>query len=90
MMKMSDVGQPRRPKSILEEIKTISLTENDTDALDSRANHIIHSAINVFRKIDETYEPDTATKLKRRFLNSILTGDPQKFSRAISKTAKND
>ena len=42
----------------------------------------------MLEKIDEMYDSDTAMKLRRRFLNSINTADPEKFSRAISKLKK--
>ena len=42
--------------------------------------------------INKNYDVETASELERRFLNSIRTGDPRKFKRAITKIieSKND
>jgi hypothetical protein len=85
-MKISEFGD--KPKSILEEIKSFTPTHAKEDAINSRANHIIQSAINMFQKLDDIYTEEQALKLKRRFLNSISTGRPEKFSRAVDKLRK--
>ena len=42
--------------------------------------------------INKNYDVATASELERRFINSIRTGDPRKFKRAITKIieSKND
>lgn len=88
-MKLSDIGgDDKRPRSILDEIKKYSPTQINEEAINSRANHIIQSAMNMFEKLDEMYDGNTSEMLKRRFVSSIKNGDPEKFSRAINRLKK--
>jgi hypothetical protein len=66
----------------------------DNDRLiETTANNIIESSINLLNRISNTYDENTAGELERRFLNSIRSGDPRKFKRGINKiieSKKND
>jgi len=74
----------------LDELDTLVLTTRDRESiLETRANHVIQSAINLINLIHETYDADTAGELERRLLNSIRGQDASKFTRGIRK-AKND
>ena len=53
--------------------------------IESRANHIINSAINLLQIIKEQYPEEQAEELERRLLNSIRGSDPAKFSRGLKK-----
>jgi hypothetical protein len=53
--------------------------------VESRANNIINSAINLIEYINENYSEDTADEMQRRLLNSIKNRDPAKFARAVKK-----
>jgi len=53
--------------------------------IESRANHIINSAINLLQIIKEQYPEEQAEELERRLLNSIRGGDAAKFSRGLKK-----
>lgn len=53
--------------------------------LESRANHIINSAINLIQIIRENYPDEQADELERRLLNSIKGQDPNKFFRGLRK-----
>ncbi len=47
----------------------------------------------MFEKIHNTYGPDEAVELERRFINSIKSADTRKFKRGIQKikeSRKND
>lgn len=60
--------------------------QRDSDRLiETSANNIIESAINLLDRISRTYDENTAGELERRFLNSIKSGDPRKFKRGITK-----
>jgi len=75
----------RQTKSLLDEI-SIAVRPQDREAIiESRANHIISSAINLVNLIRETYDPETAGELERRLLNSIRGQDSAKFMRGIRK-----
>jgi hypothetical protein len=72
-------------RSILEEISTYVPAKSREDFIESRAHHIISSAIHLFTIIDEHFTPDEADMLRRRFLSSIEQGDPDKFARAVRR-----
>lgn len=75
----------KRTRSILEELNTIHGKQDRDRAIDTTANNIIESSINLLSRIHETYDIETAAELERRFLNSIRTGDAQKFRRSMQK-----
>lgn len=53
--------------------------------LESRANHVMQSAINLLNYITENYDAETALELERRLLNGIRNRDTEKFARAVRK-----
>ena len=61
------------------------MAKSNDHLIESSANNIIESAINLLNRINEQYDEVTASEMERRFLNSIRTGDPKKFKRAIDK-----
>lgn len=75
----------KRTRSILQELSEARPTKNVDRVIESSANNIIESSINLLNRISSTYDDVTASELERRFLNSIRTGDPRKFKRAINK-----
>ena len=83
----------KRTRSILEELNTVHGSKDKDYLIESSANNIIESSINLLSRIHSIYDVDTASELERRFLNSIKNGDPRKFKRAIHKiieSKKND
>ena len=85
----------RATRSLLEELNSISIKKNSDAVIESRATHVIDSAINLLKVIREQYKPEDAYELERRLINSIKGEDPNKFVRSIRKlrdskeTAKN-
>jgi hypothetical protein len=75
----------KRTRSILEELNNLHNKRDNERLIDSTANNIIESSINLLSKIHETYDIETASDLERRFLNSIRTGDPKKFKRSMQR-----
>ena len=75
----------KRTRSILEELNNLGRSQNNDYLIETTANNIIESAINLLNRIGNTYDENTAGELERRFLNSIKSGDPRKFKRGISK-----
>tara|TARA_B000000609_G_C24026829_1_gene268407 strand:+ start:52 stop:309 length:258 start_codon:yes stop_codon:yes gene_type:complete len=82
----------KRTRSILQELSNIGTTSQSDLLIETTANNIIESSINLLNTINKNYDVETASELERRFINSIRTGDPRKFKRAISKIieSKND
>lgn len=79
----------RVTKSLLEELNSITLKKNSEAVIESRAAHVIESAINLLSLIKENYSPEQAYELERRLINSIKGGDPAKFVRSIRKLRDN-
>lgn len=75
----------KRTRSILEELNTIGHRDDNDLLIEMSANNIIESSINLLNRISNTYDDITASELERRFINSIKSGDPQKFKRGIKK-----
>ena len=75
----------KRTRSILQELNNLSMSKSNDHLIETTANNIIESAINLLNRINEQYDEVTASEMERRFLNSIRTGDTKKFKRAIDK-----
>ncbi len=76
-------------KSLIEELNSIADKKDNEAIIESRATHIINSAINLLSLIRENYNESDAGELERRFLNSIKGADTNKFSRGIRKLRDN-
>jgi len=75
----------KRTRSLLEELNDFAAKKDRESALESRAIHIIDSAINLLGLIRENFDTETAYELERRFLNSIKGADSSKFVRGVRK-----
>ena len=75
----------RSTKSLLEELNDFAAKKQTESVIESRANHIIDSAVNLIALIKEQFDPETAFELEKRFINSIRSADPAKFTRGIRK-----
>ena len=76
-------------RSILQELSQISISRDTDLVLESRGSNIIQSAINILELIRESYDAETAADLEKRFINSIKSGDGNKFKRGIKKLQEN-
>lgn len=72
-------------RSILDEISTMVPTHDRNQVIESRANHIINSAINLIQMIKESFPDEDADELERRLINSIRGKDPNKFVRGLRR-----
>lgn len=75
----------RHTRSLLEELNDIAVRKDAESVIESRAQHVIDSAINLLHLIRENFDPEQAYELERRLLNSIKGADPAKFTRGIRK-----
>ena len=75
----------RATRSLLEELNAVSIKKDSEAVIESRATHVINSAINLLAIIKENFPPEQAYELERRLINSIKGGDPTKFTRGIRK-----
>ena len=79
----------RRTRSILDELDDLYAERDRRLVIESRANNIIASAINLLEQIDQTFPPDQAENLSRKLLNAIRTRDVDRFSRTVRKSDAN-
>ena len=80
----------KRTRSILAELDDLLVHKDKENILESRANNVINSAINLINTIREQYEPEVAGELERRLLNAIKGQDTKKFTRGIRKLKDED
>ena len=83
----------KRTRSILQELNNVHGNRDNDHLIDTTANNIIESAINLLTRIHSNYDFETASELERRFLNSIKSNDPRKFRRSMNRiieSKKND
>jgi hypothetical protein len=79
----------RHTRSLLEELNDIAVKKDTEAVIESRAAHLIDSAVNLLNMIRESFDTESAYELERRFLNSIKAGDSAKFTRGIRKLRDN-
>ena len=75
----------KRTRSILDEIDSLLVNKDRENLVESRANNVITSAINLINYIKENYDAEIAQQLENRLLNSIRSQDPNKFIRGVRK-----
>lgn len=75
----------RATRSLLEELNAVANKKHSEAIIETRAAHVIDSAINLLALIKENYTPEQAYELERRLINSIKGADPNKFTRSIRK-----
>ena len=80
----------KRTRSLLTELDELLVHKDKENILESRANNVINSAINLINTIREQYEPEVAGELERRLLNAIRGQDTKKFTRGIRKLKDED
>ena len=76
----------RHTRSILEELQhTSTLAPAKELIIEYRAKHAIAEATDIIQEINSNFDEDVAQDLEKRFINSIRTGDANKFLRAVKK-----
>lgn len=85
----------KKTKSILQELTTFRAPEEDViNVIETRAMHVIKSAISLIEEIEDNSTDEEAELLTKRFYSSIRNSDENRFSRAIrnikEKREKND
>ena len=79
----------KKTRSLLDELDIFVSKRDNNSLIENRANNVIKSAINLLEHIRQNYDADTAANLEKRLLNSIRTGEPEKFTRGIRR-ARNE
>ena len=79
----------KRTRSLLDELTNVSFAKDKENIVESRASHIIESAIRLISFIKENFDPETAYKLEKRFHSSIKNMDSNKFARGVARIKEN-
>ena len=79
----------KQTRSILEELTNISFKKDKENVVESRASHIIESAIRLMSYIRENFDSETAYKLEKKFHSSIKNMDSNKFSKGVARIKEN-
>jgi hypothetical protein len=72
-------------KNFLDELDKFVPAKNKHSVIESRASHLIASAVNLVHLIQESYSEEEASDLVKRLYRSIMTEDEKKFSRKIKE-----
>ena len=75
----------KKTRSILEELSAVRVTKDPEHIIESRASHIIDSAINLIYFIRENFNQETAYTLEKKFHSAIKNLDANKFTKGVSK-----
>ena len=72
-------------KSLLQEMTSYIPHRGKEDVIQSRADHILTSAINLLEEIHLSFPEEEAIALEKRFISSVKNRDTRRFSRAMVK-----
>ena len=75
-------------KNFIDELDAIVPARSKHTVIESRATHLIASAINLVRLIKESYPEEQADDLVKRLHRSIMSEDERKFTRKIKEIRK--
>ena len=65
------------------------LHRDKEEVVESRASHVLESAIRLITYIRENFDQDTAFKLEKKFNSAIKNMDASKFSRGVARIKEN-
>jgi len=75
----------KRTRSLLEELEAIGNNRDVNHVIESRANNIITSAINLIELINRHYSKEKAELLEKKLLSAIKGKDQMRFSKSLRK-----
>ncbi len=75
----------KRTRSLLEELELVGNNRDINHVIESRANNVITSAINLIELINRNYSPKKAELLEKKLLSSIKSKEPTRFSKSMRK-----
>lgn len=75
----------KRTKSLLEELESIGSNRDINHLIESRANNIISSAINLLELIRRNFPEERAEILEKKLISSVRGRDPNRFVRSLRK-----
>ena len=79
----------KKTRSILEELANVRFNKDPENFVESRASHIIDSAINLIQYIRENFDPQTAYTLEKKFNSALKNMDASKFTKGVARLKEN-
>ena len=79
----------KHTRSLLEELSSMPLKRDKEEVVESRASHILESAIRLMTYIRENFDQDTAFKLEKKFNSALKNMDATKFSKGVARIKEN-
>ena len=79
----------KHTRSILDELSNVSFTKDKENVVESRASHIIESAIRLITYIRENFDSETAFKLEKKFHGAIKNMNSNKFTKGVARIKEN-
>ena len=79
----------KQTRSILDELSNVSFNKDKENVVESRASHIIESAIRLMTYVRENFDSETAFKLEEKFHSSIKNMDSNKFTKGVARIKEN-
>jgi hypothetical protein len=83
-------GVSNSTKKIIDELFEFIPERNKDKIVEQRATHIIVSAINFIKLLNENYSRDEAEDLTRKFLVAIKSQEPRRFSNKLKNINKRE
>jgi hypothetical protein len=75
----------KKTKSLLEELEAIGSNRDINHIIESRANNVIASAINLLELISKHYPGEKAEILEKKLISSIKSKNKNRFSKSMRK-----
>ena len=79
--------QPKT-QNLIEELDRLISPKDKHQIIEARASHIIISATNLIRLLEDSFTLEESDELTRRLISSIKNKDPEKFNRKIREFRK--
>ena len=79
----------KKTRSLLEELQSLGDQKDKKYIIESRAQHIITSAINLLEMINKNYGTEKAAVLERKLLSAIKSREQSRFSKSLRKNDEN-
>lgn len=77
-------------RSLLEELESLSENRDTSHIIESRANNIITSAINLIEMINKYYPEEHAQMLEKKLLGAIKNRDQSRFTKSLRKNRETE
>lgn len=85
-----NIHMQKKTRSILEELDSLYDTHHSERdkryIIESRAGHVVQSAVRLIEQIESSFTPEQAENLTRKLLNAIRDRDVNKFIRTVRRT----